>query len=52
MQMVAHRRFASKIISMIAASAMLITGFAVVGNASAVASGGGGLPIAKKLLLM
>lgn len=51
MQMVAHRRFASKIISMIAASAMLITGFAVVGNASAVASGGG-LPIAKKLLLM
>lgn len=41
MQMVAHRRFASKIISMIAASAMLITGFAVVGNASAVASGGG-----------
>lgn len=35
MQMVAHRRLASKIVSMIAASAMLITGFAVVGNASA-----------------
>ncbi|MFU0524872.1 type I pullulanase [Gardnerella pickettii] len=33
--MVAHRRLASKIVSMIAASAMLITGFAVVGNASA-----------------
>ena len=35
MQMVAHRHLASKIVSMIAASAMLITGFAVVGNASA-----------------
>ncbi|UQA79249.1 type I pullulanase [Gardnerella vaginalis] len=33
--MVAHRHLASKIVSMIAASAMLITGFAVVGNASA-----------------
>ncbi|RFT40414.1 pullulanase, partial [Gardnerella vaginalis] len=35
MQMVTHRHLASKIVSMIAASAMLITGFAVVGNASA-----------------
>lgn len=35
MQMVAHRHIASKIVSMIAASAMLITGFAVVSNASA-----------------
>lgn len=35
MQMVAHRHLVSKIVSMIAASAMLITGFAVVGNASA-----------------
>lgn len=35
MQMVAHRHLASKIVSMIAASAMLITGFSVVGNASA-----------------
>ncbi|WP_421778788.1 type I pullulanase [Gardnerella sp. DNF01144] len=33
--MVAHRHLASKIVSMIAASAMLITGFAVVSNASA-----------------
>ena len=35
MQMVAHRNLASKIVSMIAASAMLITGFSVVSNASA-----------------
>ncbi|MDK7192315.1 type I pullulanase [Bifidobacterium sp. UMB1197] len=34
--MVTHRHLASKIVSMIAASAMLITGFAVVGNASAI----------------
>ncbi len=50
--MTRHRHLASKIISIVAALSMLVTGFAVAGSASAVTSGGGGLPIAKKLLLM
>lgn len=49
MQMVAHRHLASKIVSMIAASAMLITGFAVVGNASA--SSGSSNPQSSNLTL-
>lgn len=49
MQMVVHRHLASKIVSMIAASAMLITGFAVVSNASA--SSGSSNPQSSNLTL-
>ena len=47
-----HRHLASKIVSIAASVAMLVTGFAVTGSANAENTAGGGLPIAKKLLLM
>ena len=49
-----HRDFASKMVSVAASVAMLVTCFAVTGNANAenTAGGGGLLPVAKKLLIM
>ena len=48
-----HRDFASKMVSIAASVAMLVTCFAVTGNANAENTAGGGLlPVAKKLLIM
>lgn len=48
-----HRNFASKMVSIAASVAMLVTCFAVTGNANAENTAGGGLlPVAKKLLIM
>ena len=50
--MARHRHLASKIVSIVASVAMLVTGFAVTSGANAENTAGGSLPIAKKLLLM